>query len=106
NLTCSTDNCILQFSSTELVDRVVIREDLRSSTGASIRQWSIDGFMMWGDCMNCWIEIPSAKGRSVGSKRIVLFGEAVLVQAIRLNIYKAVGDRSSLAQFDAYLCQQ
>ncbi|CAF1602069.1 unnamed protein product, partial [Didymodactylos carnosus] len=42
NLTCSTDNCILQFSSTELVDRVVIREDLRSSTGASIRQWSID----------------------------------------------------------------
>lgn len=105
NFTCSNNNCILQFASTQLVDRVVIREDLRSSAGASIRQWSIDGLMMWGDCMNCWIEIPPAKGQSIGNKRIALFGEAVFVQAIRLNIYKTSGNTPILAQFDAYLCQ-
>jgi alpha-L-fucosidase len=41
NFTCTNDNCILQFSSTQYVDRVVIREDLRSSAGANIRQWSM-----------------------------------------------------------------
>jgi alpha-L-fucosidase len=105
NFTCSTDSCILQFASTQLVDRVVIREDLRSSAGATIRQWSIDGFMMWGDCLGCWIEIPPSKGQSIGNKRIALFGEALLVQAIRLNIYKTSGNTPVLAQFDAYLCQ-
>ncbi|CAF3445513.1 unnamed protein product [Rotaria sp. Silwood1] len=105
NFTCSNNSCILEFSSTQLVDRVVIREDLRSSAGATIRQWSIDGLMMWGDCINCWIEIPSAKGQSIGNKRIVLFGEAVLIRAVRLNIYKTSGNLPTLAQFDAYLCQ-
>lgn len=105
NFTCSTDNCILQFSSTQTVDRVVLRENLLSSSGASIRQWSIDALMMWGDCMNCWINIPSAKGQSIGNKRIVLFGEAVFVQAIRLNIPKTSGYPPILSQFDAYLCQ-
>jgi len=105
NFTCSSNNCILQFSSTQLIDRVVIREDLTISAGTNIRQWSIDGLMMWGDCMNCWIEIPSAKGQSIGNKRIILFGEALLVQAIRLNIYKTSGNTTTLAQFDSYLCQ-
>lgn len=105
NFTCSSRNCILSFSSTQLVDRVVIREDLRSSSGASIRQWSIDGLMMWGDCMNCWIEIPPAKGQSIGNKRIVLFSEAVYVRAVRLNIEQISGGTPTLAQFDAYLCQ-
>jgi hypothetical protein len=105
NFTCSNNNCILQFSSTKLVDRVVIRENLRSPAGASIRQWSIDGLMMWGDCMGCWIDIPPARGQSIGNKRIVLFGEALLVGAIRLNIYKTSGATPTLAQFDAYLCQ-
>jgi hypothetical protein len=105
NFTCSNDNCIIQFPATLLVDRVVIREDLRSAAGATIRQWSIDGLMMWGDCLNCWIEIPPAKGQSIGNKRIVLFGEAVLVRAVRLNIDKTSGNTPTLAQFDAYLCQ-
>jgi len=105
NFTCSSNDCTLQFSSTQLVDRVVIREDLRSSAGVSIRQWSVDGLMMWGDCLNCWIEIPPAKGQSIGNKRIILFGEAVLVRAVRLNILKTSGNTPVLAQFDAYLCQ-
>ncbi|CAM4977884.1 unnamed protein product [Rotaria socialis] len=86
-------------------DRVVIRENLRSPSGASIRQWSLDGLMMWGDCLGCWIPIPPAKGQSIGNKRIVLFGEAVLMQAIRLNVYSTVGGPPILTQFDAYLCQ-
>jgi alpha-L-fucosidase len=105
NFTCSNDNCILQFSSTQLVDRVVIREDLRSPAGATIRQWSVDGLMMWGDCLNCWIGIPPAEGQSIGNKRIVLFGEAVLVRAVRLNIRQTSGKTPTIAQFDAYLCQ-
>jgi alpha-L-fucosidase len=105
NFTCSQDNCILQLPSTQLVDRVVIREDLRSASGITIRQWSIDGLMMWGDCLNCWINIPPARGQSIGFKRIVLFGEGVLVRAIRLNIEKTSGSAPTLAQFDAYLCQ-
>ncbi|CAF2613844.1 unnamed protein product [Rotaria sp. Silwood2] len=102
---CSSASCILRFPSTQLADRVVIREDLRSPSGASIRQWSLDGYMMWGDCLGCWIPIPSAKGQSIGNKRIVLFGEAVFLQAIRLNIYNTTGGPQVLAQFDAYLCQ-
>ncbi|CAF1220083.1 unnamed protein product [Rotaria sordida] len=105
NFTCSNNNCILEFSTTHLVDRVIIREDLRSLAGASIRQWSIDGLMMWGDCLNCWIDIPSAKGQSIGNKRIILFGEAILIRAVRLNIYKTSENPPVLAQFDAYLCQ-
>jgi hypothetical protein len=105
NFTCTTDNCILQLPSTQLVDRVVIREDLRSASGITIRQWSIDGLMMWGDCLNCWIDIPQARGQSIGFKRIALFGEAVSVRAIRLNIQKTSGKAPTLAQFDAYLCQ-
>ncbi len=105
NYTCTNNNCILQFSSTVLADRVVIREDLRSSAGASIRQWSLDGLMMWGDCLNCWINIPPATGQSIGNKRIILFGEAILVRAIRLNIDKTSGVTPVLSQFDAYLCQ-
>jgi hypothetical protein len=61
--------------------------------------------MMWGDCLGCWIPIPSGKGQSIGNKRIVLFGEAVFVQGIRLNIYNTTGGPQVLAQFDAYLCQ-
>ncbi|CAF3597999.1 unnamed protein product [Rotaria socialis] len=102
---CSGNICILRFPSTHLADRVVIRENLRSPSGASIRQWSLDGLMMWGDCLGCWIPIPPAKGQSIGNKRIVLFGEAVLMQAIRLNVYSTVGGPPILAQFDAYLCQ-
>lgn len=105
NVTCTADNCMLQFASTQLVDRVVIRENLTSPAGASIRQWSLDGLMMWGDCLNCWIEIPPAKGQSIGHKRIVLFGEAVLVRAVRLNIEKTAGNATAIAQFDAYVCQ-
>ena len=105
NWTCSSDNCVLEFPSTQLVDRVVIREDLRSAAGASIRQWSIDGLMMWGDCLNCWLEISAAKGQSIGQKRIALFGEALLARAVRLNIQKTSGKTPVLAQFDAYLCQ-
>ena len=105
NWTCSSDKCVLQFPSTQLVDRVVIREDLRSAAGASIRQWSIDGLMMWGDCLNCWIAIPAAKGQSIGRKRIALFGEALLMRAVQLNIYKTSGQTPVLAQFDAYHCQ-
>jgi hypothetical protein len=60
---------------------------------------------MWGDCLNCWIDIPPARGQSIGNKRIALFGEAVSVRAIRLNIQKTSGGAPTLAQFDAYLCQ-
>ncbi|CAF4550001.1 unnamed protein product, partial [Rotaria socialis] len=102
---CSGNICILRFPSTQLADRVVIRENLRSPSGASIRQWSLDGLMMWGDCLSCWIPIPPAKGQSIGNKRIVLFGEAVLMQGIRFNVYSTVGGPPVLAQFDAYLCQ-
>ena len=105
NYTCSSNQCLLEFSDTQFVDRVVIREDLRSVSGSSIRQWSIDGLMMWGDCLNCWIDIPAAQGQSIGYKRIALFGEALAVRAIRLNIQKLTTKLPSLIQFDAYLCQ-
>ena len=39
---CTSNHCILQFPSTQPVDRVVIREDLQSETAGTIRQWSID----------------------------------------------------------------
>ena len=105
NFTCSGSSCILQLPSTQYVDRVVIREDLRSASGIAIRQWSIDGLMMWGDCMNCWLDISAARGQSIGFKRIALFGEALSLRAIRLNILKTSGSPPTLAQFDAYLCQ-
>ena len=105
NFTCSGSSCILQLPSAQYVDRVVIREDLRSASGIAIRQWSIDGLMMWGDCLNCWIDISAASGQSIGFKRIALFGEALYLRAIRLNILKTSGSPPTLAQFDAYLCQ-
>ena len=105
NFTCSTSSCTLELPSTQLVDRVVIREDLRSQSGITIRQWSIDGLMMWGDCLNCWINIPAAKGQSIGYKRIALFGEALLMRAVRINVEQVSGGPPTLAQFDAYLCQ-
>lgn len=103
--TCSEFSCILTLPSAQYVDRVVIRENLTSPSGATIRQWSMYGLMMWGDCLNCWIRIPPANGQSIGNKRIVLFGESVFLRAVRLDIDKTSGNPPTLAQFDAYLCQ-
>lgn len=102
---CTSNRCILQLPTTQPVDRVVIREDLQSETAGTIRQWSIDGLMTWGVCIDCWLHITPAKGQSIGYKRIVLFGESLFMQAVRLNINQTSGGPPILVQFDAYLCQ-
>ena len=87
NFTCQATQggqteCHLDFGREVVVDRVVLREELRY--GQLVREWSMSAEMEWGDCAGCVLPIPSAQGQSIGNKRIALWGEALLVRQIYL----------------------
>ena len=107
NVTCEPEGsgtrCVLDFGREVVVDRVVMREDLRY--GQAVRQWWMDGLMDWGDCYGCTLTIPAATGQSIGNKRIALFGEAMTLRAVYLHITQSAGD-VHLRSFEAYNCQE